>query len=36
VEVRIRASGPTARVIYIEPDIARDAAVTPATAGDMS
>jgi cation diffusion facilitator family transporter len=36
VEVRIRASVPTARVIYIEPDIARDAAVTPATAGDMS
>jgi cation diffusion facilitator family transporter len=36
VEVRIRASVPTARVIYIEPDIARDAAVTPATADDMS
>jgi cation diffusion facilitator family transporter len=32
VEVRIRASGPTARVIYIEPDIARDAATATSAA----
>jgi divalent metal cation (Fe/Co/Zn/Cd) transporter len=32
VEVRIRASVPTARVIYIEPDIARDAATATSAA----